>query len=314
MQLVRLLYTQDDTREGIAGYERKIKEAKLARDLEAQYSKKWVVGKYLNTVPYGTVGGQTAIGAEAASRLYFNKPRQGPDAAPGGDARRHAAGAVRSTRRSNNESGTIAAPQRGAGQDGRARLHHAREGPDRDEEGPRAEHEEATSRSARERYVLDYIQSELIKEYGAETVKRGGFKVYTTIDLKKQQEARAAIAERMGNVGPSSAIATINPRNGDIVAMASSQEYGKSKYNLAAQGKRQPGSAFKTMVLMTALRLGVNPNSTTYSSRGHDEARRPAVRVAGEPVGRQDLQRHRRRQQEPRAARRSPPTTSSTPS
>ena len=51
MQLVRLLYTQDDTRDGIEGYERKIKEAKLARDLEAQYSKKWVVGKYLNTVP-----------------------------------------------------------------------------------------------------------------------------------------------------------------------------------------------------------------------------------------------------------------------
>ena len=148
---------------------------------------------------------------------------------------------------------------------------------------------------ARERYVLDYVQSELIKEYGAETVKRGGFKVYTTIDLKKQQEARAAIAERMGNVGPSSAIVDDQPANGDIVAMASSQEYGKSKFNLAAQGKRQPGSAFKTMVLMTALRAGVNPNSTTYSSTRHDEARRPAVRVPGEPVGRQDLQRQRRR-------------------
>ena len=72
----------------------------------------------------------------------------------------------------------------------------------------------------------------------------------------------------MGNVGPSAAIATINPRNGDIVAMASSSDYGKSKYNLAAQGKRQPGSAFKTMVLMTALREGVNPNSTSYTSRG----------------------------------------------
>ena len=94
MQLVRLLYTQDDTREGIAGYERKIKEAKLARDLEAQYSKKWVVGKYLNSVPYGTVGGQSAIGAGGGPRLYFNKRRQGPHAAPGGDARRHAAGAV----------------------------------------------------------------------------------------------------------------------------------------------------------------------------------------------------------------------------
>ena len=40
---------------------------------------------------------------------------------------------------------------------------------------------------ARERYVLDYVKSELIKEYGSETVQRGGLRVYTTIDLKKQQ-------------------------------------------------------------------------------------------------------------------------------
>ena len=40
---------------------------------------------------------------------------------------------------------------------------------------------------ARERYVLDYVKSELIKEYGAETARRGGFRVYTTIDLKKQE-------------------------------------------------------------------------------------------------------------------------------
>ncbi len=124
MQLVRLLYTQDDTRDGIAGYERKIKEAKLARDLEEQYSKKWVVGKYLNTVPYGTVGGQTAIGAEAASRLYFNKPAK--------DLTLRQAAMLAGMPQApsqyspvNNESGTIAAPQRGAGQDGRARLHHA---------------------------------------------------------------------------------------------------------------------------------------------------------------------------------------------
>ena len=161
--------------------------------------------------------------------------------------------------------------------------------------------------------MLDYVQSELIKEYGAETVKRGGFKVYTTIDLKKQQQARAAIDERMGNVGPSSAIVDDQPaqrrhrRDGLLV-----RTYGKSKFNLAAQGHRQPGSAFKTMVLMTALRQGVNPNSTSYMLARHDEARRPAVRLAGEPVGGQDLQRHRRRQHEPRAARRWPPTTSST--
>src|SRR6478609_8726019 len=94
-------------------------------------------------------------------------------------------------------------------------------------------------------------------------------RVYTTIDLNKQREARAAIANTMGNVGPSSAIVTINPKNGDIVTMASSQTYGRSKgkstFNLAAQGHRQPGSSFKTMALMTALSQGVSP-STTYTS------------------------------------------------
>src|SRR5262249_22115454 len=67
-------------------------------------------------------------------------------------------------------------------------------------------------------------------------------------------------------IGPSSAIVTIDPKNGDILAMASSVAYGKSKFNLAAQGHRQPGSAFKVMALMTALRLGVNPDSTHYVS------------------------------------------------
>ena len=44
--------------------------------------------------------------------------------------------------------------------------------------------------------------------------------------------------------------------------MASSSNYGRVKFNLAAQGHRQAGSTFKVMVLMTALRRGVNPNST----------------------------------------------------
>ena len=49
--------------------------------------------------------------------------------------------------------------------------------------------------------------------------------------------------------------------------MASSADYGKSKFNLAAQGHRQPGSTFKVMALMTALRKGVDPRSTTYVSK-----------------------------------------------
>ena len=65
---------------------------------------------------------------------------------------------------------------------------------------------------------------------------------------------------------------TINPRNGYIQAMASSGDYGESKFNLAAQGHRQPGSTFKVMALMTALRKGVDPDTTHYTS----SSRRPA--------------------------------------
>jgi penicillin-binding protein 1A len=91
--------------------------------------------------------------------------------------------------------------------------------------------------------------------------------VRTTIDLEKQRQAREAIKSQMGSIGPSSAIVTINPRNGYIVAMASSADYAETKFNLAAQGARQPGSSFKVFALMTALRRGVNPNTTRYTSR-----------------------------------------------
>ena len=122
MQLVRNLYTEDDTRGGLDGYKRKIREAKLARDLEEAHPKSWVLGKYLNTVPYGTVGGQSAIGAGAAARLYFNKRVQDLSLARGRDARRHAAGAVPVLAGAQPERDQEA-PQRGPGQDGPARLH-----------------------------------------------------------------------------------------------------------------------------------------------------------------------------------------------
>ena len=100
----------------------------------------------------------------------------------------------------------------------------------------------------------------------------------------------------MGNVGPSSAIVSIDPANGDIVAMASSQEYGKSKFNLAAQGHRQPGSSFKIMVLLTALREGVNPNSTSYVSRGTMELDDPPCGSPARPWKVKTYSGSRRRQ------------------
>ena len=78
MQLVRNLYTGERARNGVAGYKRKIREAKLAQELEDRHpgrpGKLWIVNKYVNSVPYGTVGGQTAVGIQAAARMFFDKP------------------------------------------------------------------------------------------------------------------------------------------------------------------------------------------------------------------------------------------------
>jgi penicillin-binding protein 1A len=123
-------------------------------------------------------------------------------------------------------------------------------------------------RRHREGYFFDYVKSELIKKYGAETVRRGGLRVYTTINLKWQKIARAAIAKNLANPGdPSAALVSIDPSNGHILAMASSQSYGTSKFNLAAQSHRQAGSTFKVMTLMAAIRRGVDITKTTYISR-----------------------------------------------
>src|SRR4051795_9759634 len=68
-QLVRALYIKDPKRD----FKRKIREAKMASELEQQHSKRWILQNYLNDVPYGTVQGRTAIGVEAAAETYFGK-------------------------------------------------------------------------------------------------------------------------------------------------------------------------------------------------------------------------------------------------
>jgi penicillin-binding protein 1A len=265
MQLVRNLYTGERAREGLAGYRRKIREAKLAEELENEHTKSWILDKYLDSVPYGTVGGQTAIGAWAAARVYFNKPVQ--------KLKLHEAALLAGLPQAPSAYSPIYHPEKAEARRNevlrkmaelrmittdQARAAIAR---------PLGIKPSAYYSRRRESYVFDYVKDELIAEYGAATVRGGGMKVYTSIDLKLQQEARQSIADNLSGIGPSSAIVTIDPKNGYIKAMASSADYGHSKFNLAAQGHRQPGSTFKVMALMTALRKGVDPDRTSYVSK-----------------------------------------------
>ena len=260
MQLVRSLYISSERT-----YTRKIREAKLAEELEEERSKEWILEKYLDVIPYGTVGGQSAIGIKAAAKIYFSKDLEeltlreaallaGLPQAPSNYSPITAKEAAKRRRdqvlRKMAELGMITEERAAAAM--RRNLGIKRS-------------EFFTRR--REEYFFDYVKDQLFREYGAATVRQGGMKVYTTIDLEKQEAARDTIADHLAGVGPSSAIVTLNPRNGYIEAMASSGDYGDSKFNLAAQGHRQPGSAFKVMALMAALRRGVDPDSTHYVSK-----------------------------------------------
>ena len=119
-----------------------------------------------------------------------------------------------------------------------------------------------------EPYIFNLVRRELVHRYGLDTVRRGGLKVYTTIQPRLQDAAQRAVdacAVCYPGGGPASALASVDPSNGGILALASSQHYSRSsQFNFAAQAHRQPGSSFKTFVLTTAIKQGIDPDSTYY--------------------------------------------------
>jgi penicillin-binding protein 1A len=119
----------------------------------------------------------------------------------------------------------------------------------------------------KEPFFFSYVRELLIDKYGAETVRSGGLKVYTTINPRYQRIAINSIKRTLNQSGdPASAIVSINPKNGAIRAMTAVVPGKKHiQFNLAAQGRRQSGSSFKTFVLTEAIRQGINP-ATQYSS------------------------------------------------
>ena len=261
MQLMRNLYLGSDTH----SFKQKIDEAKLAIEYNKHHSKRSILTDYLNSVAYGTVGGQTALGVQAAARIFFNESANQLDLQQAALL----AGLPQAPSQYNPflYPGT-ARKRRNQVLAKMAELHYI-------------SHAQATAAQAaplgvrhgdyytrrQESFFFEYVRKQLVRRYGLGRVEQGGLKVYTTIDLNMQRQARNAIAQVLNEPGdPASAIVTINPHNGYIEAMAESESYDQSQYNLASQGHRQPGSTFKAIVLADALSRGVDPNSTYYTS------------------------------------------------
>ena len=276
-QLVRNLYVGNEV-----SWERKTKEACLALKLEEEGApeilppapaglsdaerKRWkkdgILEKYLNQVYFGN----HAYGAEAAAQTYFSKQAAEltlaeaaliaglPQAPSIYDPFRRPDEAV--ARRNDVLRAMLA-----AGTITQAKFDNAAGSELRLEAGERYTR-------IREPFFFSYVREQLIEEYGASTVRGGGLKVYTTIVPRFQKDAVKAIEDTLNQPGdPASAIVSINPRNGAIRAMAAVVP-GKKRiqFNLAAQGRRQAGSSFKTFVLTEAIRQGINPDSTMYQS------------------------------------------------
>jgi penicillin-binding protein 1A len=261
MQLVRNLYLGGDEHT----LKQKIAEAKLALEYNKHHSKRSILNSYLNDVDYGTLGGQTTIGVQAAARIFFDKPVSQLDL----EQSALLAGLPQAPSQYNPLLNRAAATERRNEVLAKmAELHYiSRAQAEATERAPLETRRGYYYSERKEGFFFEYVRQLLVERYGAKTVEQGGLKVYTTLDLRMQHLARKAIAEVLDEPGdPASAIVTIDPRNGDIEAMAESESYEQSQYNLAADGHRQPGSTFKAIDLADALSRGIDPYTTYYYS------------------------------------------------
>jgi penicillin-binding protein 1A len=258
-QLVRNLYVGNEVT-----FERKAIEACLAIRLNRRRSKDWILESYLNTVFYGS----RAYGVHAAAQTYFSKPAwklgldesallagltQAPSVYDPFNDPRTAIARRDQVLRAMYDQGKITRRQYQEA----ISIREIRLRPGR-----------LYSR-IREPYFFSYVRPLLVAQYGANTVRSGGLRVYTTVDRRFQQAAREAIRRTLPyRDDPAAAIVSINPRNGAIRAMTAVTPGRRgNQFNLASQARRQAGSTFKTFVLTAAVAEGVNPDTTTYSSQ-----------------------------------------------
>jgi penicillin-binding protein 1A len=261
-QLVRNLYIRDPEET----IKRKLVEAHLAYEEEEAHSKQWILTAYLNTAPYGTVEGETAVGAEAAAQTYYGKPAR--------ELGLTEAAMIAGLPQAPSEYNPFLDPR--AALERRNQVLEAME--DQGYITPseyRGAIDEGLNLNPGHKYrvisdpfLFDLVQQELIDKYGLNTVRYGGLKAYTTIDPELQERAQEAVdscSVCYPEGGPAAALASVDPQNGEIVALASTEgSADESEFNYAWQAHRQPGSSFKTFVLTTAIKQGIDPDSTYY--------------------------------------------------
>ncbi|MDF2772619.1 MAG: penicillin-binding protein [Geminicoccaceae bacterium] len=282
MQLARNVFPERISRErrGLEGLIRKLKEVKVARAIEARYSKDKILELYLNQINLGN----GAYGVETASQRYFGKSVQDLNLAeaamlaalPKAPARYNPR---RFPERAIQRRNVVIEVMRRNGAISDADASLAKAYPLR--LGRKAESGEVAP------YFVEWVRQQLDEKFGARLYEQG-LRVYTTLDLDLQSAAERALENQIraiegGKYGrfphrtyeqlsaraangeePSAAnspylqgaFVAIDPRDGAVRALVGGREFDDSKFNRATQALRQPGSTFKPIVYATALQNG----------------------------------------------------------
>lgn len=254
-QLVKNLFLTPEK-----SYTRKIAEAILALRVEKHYSKDKILEMYLNQVYFGNL----SYGIEKAARRYFKKPAKrlnlaesallaGLLKAPEGLSPYNYPQAARRRQlevlHKMIEYGYITEKQREEAEQYHITL-NSRE-----------------SKPSKHPYFVTYVIQELEKRYGEEVVRKGGLRVYTTMDEKAQDAAEKVMYEAITKSSKGSgiqqgALVAMDVETGEIVAMVGGINFQKNQFNAATMARRAVGSTFKPFVYLTGFRLGkITPKS-----------------------------------------------------
>ena len=239
---------------------RKIKEAFIAKELEHKYTKDEILSMYLNRIYFG----QGAYGIESASMYYFDKHVQNLDIAE--------AATLAAIPKSPNYYNPFENPQESKKRQELVIDQMVKYGFITADQAAQAKAKKmvySTSHKAKNDprgYFFDMISQKVIEEVGADALYKGGLKIYTTLDMDMQKAAEKAMrhlpsyyTDGKKLTQPQMALAAVDPKTGYVKAMIGGR--GQDKFNRATLAVRQPGSAFKPFVYLTAMQNGFTPAS-----------------------------------------------------
>lgn len=237
---------------------RKIKEAFIAKELEHKYTKDEILTMYLNQIYFG----QGAYGIESASMYYFGKHVKQLDVAE--------AATLAAIPKSPNYFNPFENPQESKKRQELVIDQMVKYGLISAEDGAAAKAEKLSFNTYHKKstdprsYFFDMITQKVIEEVGADALYKGGLKIYTTLDSDMQRAAERAMkhlptyyTDGKKITQPQMALVAIDPTTGYVKAMIGGR--GDDKFNRATLAVRQPGSAFKPFVYLTAMQNGYTP-------------------------------------------------------